>query len=477
MRHSKLLTHSKNMQSGQILIEMLVALTIITLSLAASYLVTVVSNEMLLDKKLSDQASLYVHEGTGAIESMRSRDWYALEAGMHGLTFDGMYWAVTSTQDVIGNFTRQVVITDTASHTKKIEVTVSWTGFPHISRHITSVTNLSQWAQEDLLFNIWLNPASLGSVDLDPGGNEGTGLAINGNYVYMSAYHTSVAKDDFVVMDVSNPASPSIYAQINTGAGLNAVAVKNGDTHAYAVSRTDSAGFKVIDISNPASPTTTATLNLSGTGANNRILVKENYAFVGTLNDGASTELKVIDITTPSSPNEVATLEIGGDVNDMHILQNTLYLATSNDNKEMIVVDITTSTAPTEIGSYDWTDTVDGLSVFAQSPSRIFLGRPAWGSGAELQILDVSAPSAIIAKGSKEIGYDVTDLVVVDWLAFLAITDSANELTIINVANSYNPIDHSTFNYSSKPNVIDFEGRYVYTASVSNDSLRIIQSQ
>lgn len=472
-----LLQSQTGFRNGQILVEVLVALAIITLTLTTSYLVSVASNELLLDKKLSDQAALYAREGMGAIESIRARDWYTLTAGSHGLSFDGAYWNVSSTQDSIGNFKRQVVVTDTASHTKKIETTISWTGFPNINRQITMVTNLSQWTYEDILFNAWLNPATLGSVDLDPGGNAGTGLAINGNYVYMSAYHTSLTKNDFVVMDVSNPASPSIISQIDTGAGLDSVSFQKGDTHAYAVSKTDVAGFKVVDVSDPTNPVVTATLDLSGGGANKRVLVKGNYAYVGTVGDGAGTELKVVDISTPASPSEVASLEIGGDVNDMSIFQNTLYLATGNDNKELVIVDITTSTAPIEIGSYDWSDTADALSVFAQSPSRIFLGRTAWSSGAELQIVDASIPSSMVAKGSKEIGYDVTDMVVVDWLAFLAITENNSELTIINVFDSNNPVSHSTFNYSSKPNAIDFEGRYIYTASVSNDSLRIVQSQ
>ena len=68
-------------QGGQILIEVLIALTIIVLSITASYFVTVVSNELILDKRLSDRAALYANEGLGAVESIRDREWQELVAG------------------------------------------------------------------------------------------------------------------------------------------------------------------------------------------------------------------------------------------------------------------------------------------------------------------------------------------------------------------------------------------------------------
>ncbi|OHB21904.1 MAG: hypothetical protein A2939_01385 [Parcubacteria group bacterium RIFCSPLOWO2_01_FULL_48_18] len=464
-------------QGGQILIEVLIALTIIVLSITASYFVTVVSNELILDKRLSDRAALYANEGLGAVESIRDREWQELVAGNHGLSFSGTDWNFSGTSSTVDGFNRQVIITDMATRTKKIEVRVSWTGFPNISRQINGITHVSNWTEEGLLFTQWLNPSSLGSGDLSPSGNEGQDIAVEGNYAYIAAKHASTTVADLFVFDVSNPASPSLATSINTGSGLHAIYIKNSDTYAYALSENDAAGFKVIDISAPTSPTVTSTLNLPGSESNISLFVLNNVAYVGTKNDTTDEEFIIVDISAPAGPAAVGSLEIGADVNGIFVYGNRAYLATSHNSKELMVVDVAATSSPQELGSYDWTDTEDALSVYVETSARVFLGRERWNSGEELQVLDASNTSSITALGSLEIGDDIHDVLPIEWLAFIATGVSNGELQIANISNLTNPTNHSSFNYPQVAMGIDYEGQYVYVATRSNDALRVVQGE
>ena len=475
MRLSKSYTHA-NARDGQILVEVLVALTIIALTLTASYLISVVSNELLLDKKLSDRAMLYAQEGMGAVGAIRDRDWFALSAGTHGLSFDGSYWNVSGTQDIIGNFTRQVIITDVASHTKKIEASIAWIGFPNISRTIRSISHITNWNQENLLFTSWLNPGTLGSADVDPGGNQGFDVGVDGSYVYITAYQAAVSKSDLFIFDITNPASPSRIRDFDSGDGLHRISVKKGSGYAFAISEVDTAGFKVIDIEPPASADIATTLDLPGSSVNVSVLAYGNYAYVGTQTDSGDEELIVVDITTPTSPSVVGSLEIGATVNAIAAYENRLYLATSHDNKEFIVVDISTPPSPSEIGSWDWSGSEDAFAIYAQSPSQVLIGR-ANASGGELEILNAANPASIASLGSFEVGADINDLIAVDWLAFLGTSHANQELTIVNITDPSNPTTHSTFNYPQQARGVDFEGEYVFAAVKSNDALRIMESQ
>lgn len=464
-------------ERGQILVEVLIALTVMVLSLAASYLVSVVSNELIVDKKLSDQAALYVEEGVGATRSIKSRGWGEIATGTHGLVFIGNDWDFSGTQDMIGSFTREVIVTDVATRTKKVETRVSWTGFPSISRQISAVTHLSNWTEENLLYTPWLSPGTLSSGDLIPSGNKGTDVAVEGAYVYLTAYHADATSSDFFVFDVSDPAAPTMVTSSDTGLGLDSISIKKGDTLAFVVSKNDANGFKVIDISSSTSPSVAAELNLPGTGTNNVVFALGNYAYVGTANDTGDEEFIIIDITSSTSPSVVGSLEIGDTVNDIYVYRSRAYLATNHDSKELMVVDISDPALPAELGSYNWTSTENGLSVFVESPSRVFFGRQRWNSGPEFHILNAATASSITSISTLEIGDDINDIINVEWLSFLGTSVNNGELNIVNISNLSSPTIHSTFNYPQEAVGVDYSGPYIYVSTRSNDALRVVKGE
>lgn len=116
------------------------------------------------------------------------------------------------------------------------------------------------------------------------------GLDVVGNYAYICG------SGKLQVLNVSTPASISLAGELSDSGLTNCRKITV--TGNYALASSTSGDFVVIDISNPASPTKTSAINNSLIGyANTGVKVDGNIAFVGK-SDGIS----VIDNTSVASP-------------------------------------------------------------------------------------------------------------------------------------------------------------------------------
>ena len=149
------------------------------------------------------------------------------------------------------------------------------------------------------------------------------GVAVSGNYAYVAAQgclsgqpcpNTSVG-NSFEVVDVSNPAKPTIVAGLSNSAlpapwtGTNALdhacSVTVSGHYAYVTSAYSSR-LTIIDISNPLSPTIVASLNdKTNLPFPVDVAVQGNYAYVANQSAG---KFAVLDVSTPSAPRVVALL-------------------------------------------------------------------------------------------------------------------------------------------------------------------------
>ncbi|MGZ6950339.1 MAG: LVIVD repeat-containing protein, partial [Ilumatobacteraceae bacterium] len=151
------------------------------------------------------------------------------------------------------------------------------------------------------------------------------GVAVSGHYAYVAAQgcisgqpcpNTNVG-NSFAVVDVSNPANPTIVATLHnnnlpapwagTQALDHATAVAISGNYAY-VTASYSNRLTVIDISNPLNPTIVASLqDASRLNFDVDVAVQSGYAYVA---DQASNlgRVAVVDVSSPASPRIVGTV-------------------------------------------------------------------------------------------------------------------------------------------------------------------------
>ena len=168
-------------------------------------------------------------------------------------------------------------------------------------------------------------PTVVGSVR-DPVNLFGAyGVAVSGHYVYVAAQGCLTGQpcpnpnvgNSFAVVDVSNPANPTIVATLHnnslpapwtgTQALDHASSVAISGNYAY-VTASYSNRLTVINISNPLNPTIVASLqDASQLEFDVDVAVQNGYAYVADQASGLG-RVAVVDISSPASPKIVGSV-------------------------------------------------------------------------------------------------------------------------------------------------------------------------
>lgn len=226
------------------------------------------------------------------------------------------------------------------------------------------------------ILDVHSNPAvpSLVGTIRDTGKLFGSyGVAVFGHYAYVayqgvlsgqpSAPDTSGG--GFSVIDIANPAGPTIVANLDNGSlpspwtGTNAlqhatsVALSSDGHYAY-VNAFYGYRVSVIDISTPSNPRIVGSAhNLSLLAYPVDIAVQGNYLFVADQTGGSSDQLTVVDVSNPTAPHVVAEISDNADLGGAYRIRvrgNFAYISASSVNA-VAAVDISDPLHPRVAGS------------------------------------------------------------------------------------------------------------------------------
>lgn len=472
---------NRHLNSGQTVFEILIALSIFSLSTIAALQLFFGGQSLSVDSRNSNLALDFAREGSGALQNIANRNWSELTDGSHGLVFQNNEWmfASSSPNDSYDVFTRSVEIQSINDNLKIATTTVAWQVDPNRPQTVTIVEQLTNWRElsqssckiEGLSGN-WANPISVGSGDIGAG-NEGTDVAVRLPYVFVSGVASSAAKPDIFVFDASNPASPTLVESLDIGAGgINQIFIK--DNYLYAASSNDNKELIIINIADPLNIVEIGSLNLTGSADALSVSAFSNTAAIGRT-DLASKELAFINVSNPASPvliNETAT---GGDVNDFAATTDYLYAVSEESDEDIWIYNIADPTNPTLITTYDIPGTTEDLSVYLYFKSG---GRNLLVGNEEDQLKSLGATTTqLYVRSTVNVGGDVNDIVcVLGDMAFLATDNSSKEFLIINAANPDNLVEYGSLNYPQIATGIDFADNKVFMSARSNSALRIITS-
>ncbi len=140
-----------------------------------------------------------------------------------------------------------------------------------------------------------------------------TAVAISGNYAYVTAFYSA----RLTIFNISNPLAPTIVTSIAdwTHLAYNADVALQGN-YAYVADQTSGSGvqFAVVNVSNPAKPSVVGSLSSSLLAGAYRVRVRGSFAYLA----GSSVAtIAAIDISNPARPR------IAGSVTDSTHLYHT----------------------------------------------------------------------------------------------------------------------------------------------------------
>lgn len=427
-------THSHNQYiSGLSIIEVLVAIGIFAI-IATTAISAIL--QTFQSTKLTEQESFardYAREGIEAARSIKNQSWSSVTTGSHGLTNVSSAWAFFGTSNTSGIFNRVVTVEDSqrngSNHivdsggtadtdTKKVTSTVTWNSGPLVNNSITLTQYLTNFIKA--IGGDWAPPVFAGTLDLT-GTHDAVKVVTEGNYAYLVR---GSGTTDFVVVDITNPASPAVLGGLALAGTLNNIA-KSGN-YIYITSNDNSQELIIINVTTPALPLQVGSYNASGNTNARGIYVSGNYAYLGRVVNGSTNEFDVVNITNPALPTLTGTLNLSGDVNEIVTIGNYAYLASSVDSQEMQVINVTTPATPTLAGGYDSLSTTDALTITGTG-STVFLG-----AGNLVYSINVSTPTSPSLNSSYDVTALVRDLTIDDTHVLAATSNATSEVTALN---------------------------------------------
>ncbi|MEK7583203.1 MAG: prepilin-type N-terminal cleavage/methylation domain-containing protein [Patescibacteria group bacterium] len=456
-------------RQGQSLVEILIALTIFSLTISAVALMFFSGQSFVADSLQARKAIEKVHDGAEALRFIRDDNFPSMTDGLHGLSFTNDKWQLTLVPDWNDGFKRTVSISTDLEGIKHVDLLVQWN---HPSEGTKSFDIASTIAPPNQgLTGDWTNPCVIGSAD-GGSGSKGTDVFYLDHKAYVTSSATASDKPDLFIFDVTSSTSPFLLGQLNIEQGVKSVAVAG--TKAYVVEE-NSGDFFIVNVATPTAPMVQSKLTLNVGTKGRYVVTKGNYAYVTSANNSTGKEFFVINITNPAAPSVVASLELGVDINEISILGNTAYLATSSDTKELILFDITNPVAPVEIGNYNTQGTADGKSIYAKTLKRIYLGRNS-SSDNELLILDASIPASITLRGSSNVSSSVFAVMSAGTQAFLGTDDTNEEFQNFDIKNPASIQQLGQINLSNIATGAAYDNNIVYMSVQNNDILQLISS-
>ena len=201
-----------------------------------------------------------------------------------------------------------------------------------------------------------------------------------GSSVY--ALVASISDSGIQIIDITNPAAPTVASSITDGATFDTLGgargittVKIGSaTYALVASNSDD-GVQIINITNPAAPTAVSSITDGSTfdeldGAIDITTVQIGssvYALVASFTDDG---IQIIDITNPAAPTAVSSITDGGTFDELdgaigittvQIGSSIYALVASQTDDGIQIINITNPATPTAVSSITDGDTFDGL--------------------------------------------------------------------------------------------------------------------
>lgn len=186
-----------------------------------------------------------------------------------------------------------------------------------------------------------------------------------------------------------------------------------------------------------STPALSATSDLAGNLIGNKVAVSGNYAFV--VRATGSSNFSVIDISNEAAPTIVFNTTLAGGLTDIYISGNYAYITSDSDTAEFRIVNITTPTAPSVTATFNMSGTTNATSVVVVG-TRAYLTRLGTADK-EFNVINVTNPLVTPTLiGSLDLANSANDIYINGNYAYVATSNTTQELAIINIATPTLPV-------------------------------------
>lgn len=415
------------------------------------------------------RAAYIAEEGLEAIRNIRDGAYTNLNDGTYGLTLVNNQWTLLGSNNVTGEFTRQVAISTIDTKTKKTVVTVTWPQNLQRTGTITLISYFTNWMA--LGIGSWASPLQEAVVDIS-GNQDAVKVQTVGNYAYILRNSGS---PNFIIVDITNPSNPVVTGSLTLSGNPVNIAVENNI--AYFSSDNNAAELQIVSLANPASPTLLGTYNAPGNANAAGIAVVSSTVYLGRTSSGDH-EFYIVNATNPASPTLAGSLNLSDTVNDIVVNGLYAYLASNSNSSETQVISLLNPALPSLAGSYNITGNTDALSLAIKNSTTLIVG----AANNTLYSLNISTPTSPTLYGSLGVGGRISDISLgnANNYAFIATGLSSAEFQVIDITNASIPSVLGSLNLSSPITGIAYSSsldRAILASSGNSEEVIIVKPQ
>lgn len=244
------------------------------------------------------------------------------------------------------------------------------------------------------------SPYRVGAFDMNSGsdGPDALSIALNESLLYIGRT-ASAGAPEFYIFNISTSSAPSLISSLEVGSDIVSMSISTSSEQVMTAIGDTVADFQIVNVANSLAPSVFSITDVANLPQDVIFSSEANRTFIASSDDAA--ELQVMN---------------GG------VLEASFDLTVGNSGN----------------------DTANGTSIALKYP-YIFLAR-ANSAGREFFAFDISVPSAPSLLGQLDLSCDPNDIAIIDGYAFIASTDDASELQIVNISTPSSPVLASVFN-------------------------------
>jgi hypothetical protein len=370
------------------------------------------------------RAAQIADEGIQAVTNIGNAAFANLTNGTFGLVQSGGIWTLSGASDTTGIYTRACVIaTGATANRKTVTCTVTWSN-PQ-ANSTSATTELTNWPAA---IKTWTNAAVAGAYN-PASTTDAIKVDTVGDYAYVVLNTTT---NNFMIVNISNPASPSIVSTTSVAASPTNINVSGN--YAYITTSSDTAELQIVDISVPATPSIKSSVNMIGTGDPQSVAISGLIAYVARTSDATAgaNEVTTVNVTSPTAPVVLGGYNLAVSMTGIYVSGDYAYVSTTSTTQEMLVLNITVPATITLTFTYNPATAVAATTVNGFG-TTVYLG-----VGSTIRAIDITHPAVPVPQATtftaagqvNKIDFDVTNQ-----FAFLGTSGTAGEFQVVNISN------------------------------------------
>ena len=440
---------------GFSILELMLALMILTATVSAVVLITIGLPITLADGNLRAQAI--------QIANTQLQKEYIL-----GLTSFSSVSSIGSSSE--NSYTRSLTVTTKdGGMSKLLSSMVSWIDPKGKNQYVALTGRITDFNATNfcnpVLLGDWMHPHSF----IQPfASHPFQTLVANSSLLVAAAINTPQKTDATIsLFSLASSTNPVLVGEIDTAtstrAGFAALAIHNSlvfgasanaANFATCVSGPACSQLQIIDISSTTHPSVIQNLQLAassgpyatgsgGQSAGKSIFYANGIIYLGLQKTGVPNghEFNIINVENPYTPIWLGGYSVGRTINQIRIVNGFAYLATDNPAKELLVLDVHDPAHITLVTSYD----APGNSAFGfgealdTASTTLIFGRSYILNEPEFTLFDISSATSPHLLGTEPIASSTDSILSLTLRSFLAFVLTSSAVEFWNIANTSIP--------------------------------------